>query len=91
MILKTQKVKISLCGGFSQTALHILLDIKGTIMTKQLPYHDNHALLFIILLLDTHLAQKVPRWFLKPAVCKYPTTVNKSELHILLPKPYSLM
>ena len=28
---------------------------------------------------------------LKPAVCKYPITVIKSEIYILLPKPYSLM
>ena len=28
---------------------------------------------------------------LKPDVCKYPTTVNKSEIYILLPKPYPLM
>ena len=38
-----------------------------------------------------HLAQLIPRWFLKPVVCKYPITVNKSEINILLPKPYSLM
>ena len=29
--------------------------------------------------------------FKKPAVCKYPITVIKSETYILLPKPYSLM
>ena len=34
-----------------------------------------------------HLAQKVSRRFLKSAVCKYPTTVNNSEIFILLPKP----
>ena len=34
-----------------------------------------------------HLAQKVPWRFLKPAVCKYPTTVINSEIYILLPKP----
>ena len=28
---------------------------------------------------------------LKPAVCKYPDTVIKSEIYMLLPKPYSLM
>ena len=38
-----------------------------------------------------HLAKLIPRWLLKPAVCKYPTTVNKSEINILLPKPYSVM
>ena len=38
-----------------------------------------------------HLAKLIPRRFLKPAVCKYLTTVNKSEIYILLPKPYSLM
>ena len=38
-----------------------------------------------------HLAQKVPRRFLKPAVCEYPTTVNKSEIYMLLQKPYFLM
>ena len=38
-----------------------------------------------------HLAQKLPWRFLKLAMCKFPTTVNDSEIHILLPKPYSLM
>ena len=38
-----------------------------------------------------HLAQKIPGLFSKPAMCKYPTTVNKSEIYFLLPKPYSLM
>ena len=44
-------------------------------------------------LLYIHLAQLIPQQFLKPAVCKYPTTVNKSDIYmyILLPKPYSLM
>ena len=28
---------------------------------------------------------------LKPAVCKYPVTVIKSKIYILLPKPYTLM
>ena len=42
--------------------------------------------------LDTiHLARLIPWRFLKPAVCKYSTTVNKSEINILFPKPYSLM
>ena len=34
-----------------------------------------------------HLAKLIPQRFLKPAVCKYPTTVNNSEINILLPKP----
>ena len=34
-----------------------------------------------------HLAKLIPMRFLKPAVCKYPTTVNNSEIYILLPKP----
>ena len=34
-----------------------------------------------------HLAQLIPRRFLKPAVCKYQTIVNNSEIYILLPKP----
>ena len=34
-----------------------------------------------------HLAKLIPKQFLKPAVCKYPTTVNNSEIYILLPKP----
>ena len=34
-----------------------------------------------------HLAKLIPQRFLKPAVCKYPTTVNNSEIYILLPKP----
>ena len=38
-----------------------------------------------------HLAQIIPRRFLKPAVCKYPITVIKSEIYILFPKPYPLM
>ena len=38
-----------------------------------------------------HLAQLIPRYFLKPAMCKYSITVIKSEIYILLPKPYSLM
>ena len=33
-----------------------------------------------------HLAKLIPQRFLKPAVCKYPTTVNNSEIYILLPK-----
>ena len=33
-----------------------------------------------------HFAQKFPRRFLKPAVCKHPTTVNKSEIHIFVAK-----
>ena len=40
---------------------------------------------------NIRLAQEVPRRFLKPAVCKYPTTVNNSEIYILLPKPYPWM
>ena len=32
---------------------------------------------------ELHLTQKVPRRFLKPAVCKYPTTVNNSKIYIL--------
>ena len=36
---------------------------------------------------DVHLAQLIPRLFLKPAVCKYPAAVNNSEIYILLPKP----
>ena len=36
---------------------------------------------------NIHFAQKIPRRFLKPAMCKYPTTVNNSEIYILLPKP----
>ena len=40
---------------------------------------------------NVHLAQLIPWRFLKPAVCKYPITVIKSEMYILLPKPYSLM
>ena len=35
---------------------------------------------------DIHLAKWIPRRFLKPAVCKYPTTVNNSEIYILLLK-----
>ena len=42
-------------------------------------------------IINIHLAQKVPQRFSKPAVCKYPATVNKSEIYILLQKPYSLM
>ena len=34
-----------------------------------------------------HLTQKVPRRFLKQAVCKYPTNVNNFVIYILLPKP----
>ena len=34
-----------------------------------------------------HLAKWIPWWFLKPAMCKYPTIVNNSEIYILLPKP----
>ena len=41
--------------------------------------------------INEHLAQKVPRRFLKLAVCEYPTTLNNSEIYILSPKPYSLM
>ena len=37
--------------------------------------------------IQLHLANLIPRRFLKPAVCKYPTTVNSSEIYILLPKP----
>ena len=36
---------------------------------------------------EVHLAQLIPRRFLKPAVCKYPTSVNNSEIYILLPNP----
>ena len=32
------------------------------------------------------LGTKIPRRFLKPDICKNPTTVNKSEIYILLPK-----
>ena len=39
----------------------------------------------------TKKKKKNPRRFLKPAVCKYPTTVNKSEIYILLEKPYGLI
>ena len=35
--------------------------------------------------------KKVPWRFLKPVMCKYPTTVNISEIYILLLKPCSLM
>ena len=53
------------------------------------------AILYVLIVITSrayvHLAQKVPPRFLKPAVCKYPTTVNKSEICILLLKPYSLM
>ena len=34
-----------------------------------------------------HLAKLIPQRFLKPAVCKYPTTVNNSEIYIVLSKP----
>ena len=37
--------------------------------------------------LQLHLAKLIPRRFLKPAVFKYPTTVNNPEIYILLPKP----
>ena len=37
--------------------------------------------------LHVHLAKFIPWQFLKQAVCKYPTTVNNSEIYILLPKP----
>ena len=37
-------------------------------------------------ILYIHLAQLIPQRFLKPAVCKYPTTVNSSEINILLHK-----
>ena len=37
------------------------------------------------------LGKIIPRRFLKPAVCKYPAIVNKSQIYTLLPKPYSLM
>ena len=41
--------------------------------------------------LEIHLAKLIPWRFQKPAMCKYPITVIKSEICILLPKPYSLM
>ena len=37
--------------------------------------------------IQIHLAKLIPRRFLKPAVFKYPTTVNNPEIYILLPKP----
>ena len=37
------------------------------------------------------LGTKIPRRLFKAAVCKYPTTVNESELYILFSKPYSLI
>ena len=40
---------------------------------------------------ELHLAQKVSRRFLKPAVWNYPTTLNDPETYILLSKPCPLM
>ena len=37
------------------------------------------------------MVQIIPWRFLKPTVCKYPITVIKSEIYILLPKLYALM
>ena len=34
-----------------------------------------------------HLAKKVPRRFLKPAVCNYSTIISNSEIYNLVPKP----
>ena len=41
--------------------------------------------------MNLHLAKLIPQRFLKPTVCRYPTTVNNSEIYILLPKPCSWM
>ena len=37
---------------------------------------------------NVHLNQLMHRQFLKLSVCKYPTSVNNSEIYILLPKPW---
>ena len=37
--------------------------------------------------ITVHFAKLIPQQFLKPAVCKYPTTANNSEIYVLLPKP----
>ena len=53
--------------------------------------HFNHHQLIVgmqrPIIVHIHLAQKVHWQFVKPALCKYPTTVNNSEIYILLPKP----
>ena len=45
------------------------------------------AFTYTVFTLGTKSSQAV----FEPAVCKYPTTVNQSEIYSLLPKPYSLM
>ena len=59
---------------------------------------DNPSLLYRIVslpwppILNIHLNKKInPRQFLKLTLCKYPTTVNNSEICIFLQKPCPLM
>ena len=58
---------------------------KYQVKTKQTKFGSNQKP--YKLCYDVHLAKLIPRRFLKPAMCKYPTTMNNSEIYILLPKP----
>ena len=69
-----KEVKTSGPGFWNSLPKEIKLSLSVKTLRKQLK--DN-----------IHLAKLIPQRFLKPAVCKYPTTVNNFEIYILLPKP----
>ena len=53
--------------------------------------HHIRGVLADVIKVIIHLAQLIPWLFLKPGVCKYQIIVIKSEIYILLSKPYYLM